>query len=197
MEDKYVREIAENIKRAAEKLKGHLIKYNPVINPEKNGIQEANLSLHFAHQCMSRDWYVFPEASNFTCCNNGNARVDLHVIVDNKYILTVEAKKLHNTTTGASLVEDFWRATTIEYKHDYNHLPHYVVLLAVTEKNDNVNWWCQSHNWINEHSTWKELAEVLERKGIVRSMEVMNDGNRNHYFLYAIEKIRVGSDETH
>ncbi len=106
-------------------------------------------------------------------------------------MLTIEAKKLHSVEKAQGIISDFKRALTLNYQHDHNHLPHYVLLLAVTEQTSNANWWCASENWDNITPTWKELAEILQRDGVITSSLPMHDAHgKTHHLLYTISKVR-------
>ncbi|MGF1724396.1 hypothetical protein [Photobacterium nomapromontoriensis] len=191
MKKKEVNQLIELINKTSCKLEEHLNIYTPVINSDKNGIHEANLTLQFAHQCLGKGWFVYPEASNVYQDSSAKKpiRLDLHVICRDEFILTVESKKLYSVDKGKELIADFKRAQSIQYPHCYNDLPHFILLLAVTESSEYENWWCQSHNWQNDTPVWQELAQILEREGMVKSSFAI-DADKTHYLLYAITQVR-------
>ncbi|MEZ8141859.1 hypothetical protein [Enterovibrio sp. FF113] len=184
--------LLEALVNTATSLEKHLRLFNPVINAEKNGIPEANLITQFAHQCLNNGWFVYPETSNVVRNSHDGKpiRIDLHVICEGQFMLTVEAKKLYSIEKAQEMLSDFKRAQTLNYLHDHNNLPHHVLLLAVTEITSNANWWCASENWDNISPTWKELAEILQRDGVLTSSLPMHDAHgKTHHLLYAISEV--------
>lgn len=191
--DSVIIDVTESIKATAKELERHLKINTPVMNSDINGIPEANLTFHFSHQCLLKGWLIYPEASNFTNSDSSKARerVDLHVIDKDKFILTVEAKKFFDTTSGEKIIADFERTESIEYGHQYDHLPHYSLLLAVTEKQSWEDWWLHSQkNYTNSSSTWVNLSRILESEGMENSSCVMDDDTKKHYLLYAVKRVR-------
>ncbi|MCE0495758.1 hypothetical protein [Vibrio salinus] len=193
--DHVIKDVVDNINATAAALEQHLKVNTPVINPEKNGIQEANLTFHFASQCLQKSWLIYPEASNFSVdgrpkSRKKHARVDLHVIVENRFIMTVEAKKFFDIDSGNGLIEDFKRAQSIKYEHRFDELPHYILLLAITEKDNWEGWWRDSQIDENSSETWKDLSQILESEGIVRSSLAIDDNRKKHYLLYALKQTR-------
>lgn len=191
--DSVIRDVTESIKATAKELERHLKVNTPVMNSDINGIQEANLTFHFSHQCLLKGWLIYPESSNFTNSNSSKSRerVDLHVIDTDKFILTVEAKKFFDATSGEQIIADFERSENIEYDHQYNHLPHYSLLLAVTEKQGWEDWWLHSQkNYTNSSNTWVNLSQILEGEGMEKSSCVMDDDRKKHYLLYAVKRVR-------
>ncbi len=191
MKTELLAKLIDSIKQSSSNLEEHLKIYTPVINSDKNGIHEANLTLQFAHQCLRKGWFVYPEASNVYQNTNDKKpiRLDLHAICEGEFILTVESKKFYSADKGKELKADFERAQSIQYPHHYNNLPHFVLLLAVTESSDYENWWCQSQNWVNTTPIWKELAQILESEGMVKSSFKIN-ADKTHHLLYAIKQVR-------
>jgi hypothetical protein len=180
------------LKDTASSLEEHLQLFNPVINPEKNGIQEANLTMQFAHQCLSNGWFVYPETSNVArnSIDDKCHRIDLHVICKEQFILTVEAKKLYSVEKAKEILSDLKRARTLNYQHKHNHLPHYVLILAVTESSNNANWWCASEDWRNISPTWKELGETLQSDDmLISALPIQDAFGKTHYLLYAFQNL--------
>ncbi|WP_064603681.1 hypothetical protein [Photobacterium sp. J15] len=173
-------------------LEKHLCIYNPVMNRDKNGVPEANLTLQFAHQCLKNGWLVYPETSNIKQNTNTHnpIRVDLHVICPGQFMLTVESKKFYSSEKGKEIISDYTRAQSIEYCHKHDSLPHFVLMLAITENSDYEDWWRKSENWNNESETWKELAGILQSDRMVKSSLPMHEDKKTHHLLYAISKVR-------
>lgn len=179
------------IRDTAVRLEAHLNIYNPAMNNERNGIPEANLTVHFAHQCLRRDWLVYPEASNVSHNTDSQnpIRVDLHVICEGQFILTVESKKFHSVEKAKEIISDYQRAQSLHYPHQYKDLPHYVLLLAITEDPNYENWWCNSENWYNNAPVWKELANILQNGDMAVSSFPMHTDEKTHHLLYAMSKV--------
>lgn len=104
-----VEEINSLVVGAAESLARCLHEYWPVVNPNTNGLQEANLSTHLSSQAMNFGFFAYPEASN-AVISHGHSRLDL-LLLSPKIAVLVEAKKLYSAEKTEELVADFEKSS--------------------------------------------------------------------------------------
>jgi hypothetical protein len=143
-----------------------LAHYWPVINAGVNGLQEANLTYHFAAECLRRRMHVYPEASH-GAPSNGHRRFDLLVIDPNHTPNTtfiVETKKLFSSGKAREIVDDidkilsFERAISSTDKASIPLEKRVGVLLAITQREDVAEWWCDPYPY---GSGWDRLRDKL------------------------------------
>ena len=165
--------------------------YWPVINPEFNGLQEANVTFHFAAHAMQDGLHVFPEASNANTMH-GHSRIDLLVrgVLDSDEIaVLVEAKKLFSAEKAAEMNKDYNKILGFEFvKPVLQRAPFrdvkrtYGVLLAITQNTANMEWWCSPYPW--SQRSWSDLSVNLANACDKGSFKI--DCANDQYILFAI-----------
>lgn len=188
----YIKVITDLVEASAGSLERGLQEYWPVVFPEKNGLQEANLTTHLASEALIRGFFAYPQASNADT-GIGHSRVDLMLLRDvgaTKLALLVEAKKLYSPEKAMELVYDFEKLSRFRFVNDAPHpsldqdTAKYGMLLAITTSEGNMEWWNQPYEW-DSGASWDKLKVVLE-KAIRRSSMKLSVRNRPQFILYAI-----------
>ena len=188
-----VNEIINLVTKSKYSLEKSLSKYWPVVNPEKNGLQEINLTMHIAAMALSNEMMIYPEASDNNT-ENGNKRVDLLVKgkVDNKpAFILFESKKLFSAEKAGEMVSDLEKMRNFKYvvsdvstENDTKGMDKYYVLLALTVSDDIKDWWCEPAQYDMDNNDWDKLREKLletDTKGFV-DVNAM----QRQYVLYAV-----------
>jgi len=160
--------------------------YWPVANPERNGLQEANLTYHFAAQCLAAGLYVYPEASHGQI-SDGHKRVDLLVrgsIGSQNASIIVESKKLFSSEKAASMAGDIEKINGFVFPDlPPPNEPVYGLLLAITENPENAEWWDQPYECGID--SWDFLMKSLARmKAVTRVLSIK--AKRPQFILTAI-----------
>ncbi len=187
MSNSTVKEIESLIKSSTETLRKALGNYWPVINPDKNGIQEANLTYHLAHACMKKGLNCYPEASH-AINHEGNKRVDLLVNgkLNNKVCtFLVESKKLYSSEQALKMFDDFNKMSQFIPVNSDISAPKYAVLLAVTVSDENAEWWTTPYK--SDGKGWTELMESLEKCEMHDN--ILIETQYKQHIVYAIAKI--------
>lgn len=187
MSSSLILEIEKLIVESTKTLKKSLDNYWPVINPEKNGIQEANLTYHLAHACMNKGLFCYPEASDYTN-KEGNKRVDLLVngkLKSDSTTFLVESKKLYSSEQALRMFKDFSKMKQFSPVSNEINRPKYAVLLAVTVSLDNAEWW--NTPYLSDSKDWDALTEVLLSCEIHKHVSI--DTQYKQHIVYAITEI--------
>ncbi len=188
-----IEKIQELIKRSACSLGSAVQHYWPVINYEKNGLQESNLTIHFAAHAMGLGLHAYPEASNG---NNikGHSRVDLlvkGVLNEENISILVESKKLFSAEKAQEICNDFEKIKAFEFvrimsgEADNENTSAYGVLLAITSREVNAAWWNEPYPYDN--GSWDSLGEILKIANVKGFFEI--PCHQSQYILYAIYKL--------
>ncbi|MGR4068636.1 hypothetical protein [Billgrantia sp. C5P2] len=189
-----LQEVEKLLMAAIQSLEEGLEEYWPVINPDKNGLQEANLTTHLAHQALISGFYAYPQASNANI-QTGHSRVDLLLLrkaKKTKIIVFVEAKKLFSSEKALELVSDFEKICRFHFVQDRLQqddgldVIKYGVLLAITTSSANKEWWDHPYDW-DSGASWDKLKGVIESAGIRSSVTL--PVRRNQHVLYAIYEL--------
>ena len=179
-----------------------LLQYWPVVNPESNGIQEANLTLHLASVALNLGFSAFPEASNGDF-HQGHSRADLLLInrdENMKMAILVEAKKLYSAQKATEMASDFEKMVEFKFVPDKggkslednlkNHK--YGLLLAITQHEDYLDWWEKPYEY-DSGGSWDLLKDVIKaakKRGVIKMPNL-----DYQYVLYAIFQLPAdGSD---
>jgi len=186
--------IRDLVRQSADALQEAVKHHWPVINPELNGLQESNLTLHFAARALSAGLHVYPEASNHNVVD-GHSRVDLFVkgqLSGNNVTISVESKKLYSAGKAAEMWADYQKMQTFEFaKTNAANLENgkdglrFGVLLAVTADVRNKDWWVEPYAY--DGKSWDMLADVLAQAFDKGSYEIT--GLYPQYLLYAVFKL--------
>lgn len=182
-----IEEINGLVVEAAKSLKRCLDEYWPVVNPDSNGLQEANLTTHLATQAMSNGFFAYPEASNADI-SFGHSRADM-LLLSPKMAVLVEAKKLYSAEKAGELVADFRKIERFSFVGDDSQsfpaaeIPKYGLLLAITTSKANMEWWNEPYDW-DSGASWDKLKAVLETAVLRSSVELSL--KRTQYVLYAV-----------
>ena len=188
----YLKAIIDLVEASARSLEKGLHEYWPVIFPEKNGLQEANLTTHMASEALNRRFFAYPQASNADI-SLGHSRVDLmllRAIGKSRLAILVEAKKLYSPEKAGELVGDFEKISRFRFVNDSPHqsigtkITRYGVLLAITTDAANKEWWNQPYEW-DCGASWDRLKAVLEKASLRSSIE-FSVRDRTQYILYAV-----------
>lgn len=188
----HLKVIAELVDASVKSLEAGLQEYWPVVFPEKNGLQEANLTTHLASQAISHGFFVYPQASNGDI-SLGHSRLDLMLLRASgaaKLALLVEAKKLYSPEKAGEMVSDFEKISRFQFVTDTPHrnlgpeVERYGMLLAVTTDVSNMQWWNEPYEW-DSGGSWDKLKAVLEKASLRSSVEFAAR-NRPQYILYAV-----------
>lgn len=178
---------------AAESLARSLKLYWPVVNPDKNGLQESNLTTHLASQALKSGFNVYPQASNADLAK-GHSRIDLLLLgstPQNKIAVLVEAKKLYSAEKAGEMVSDYEKICSFQfvkdkYGCDVNaNTQKIALLLAITEKPENSSWWEAPYEC--KSGGWNALKSVLDAADARKSIHLK--AAREQYVLYAAFKI--------
>ncbi|MCQ6256688.1 hypothetical protein [Pseudomonas sp. Q11] len=163
----------------------------PVVNPERNGLQESNLTIHFAARALQEGLHVYPEASNHNTVE-GHSRVDLLVkgsLAGTELTILVESKKLFSAGKAAEMHADYWKMCEFVYARtqDANleqkiHALRFGLLLAVTASVQNKDWWIEPYPY--DGKSWDALAGVLAKACDKGSYEIA--GLYPQHILYAV-----------
>lgn len=184
--------IIDLVEASARSLEKGLHAYWPVVFPENNGLQEANLTTHMASEALSRGFFAYPEASNANT-SSGHSRVDLMLLRGTgqpKLAILVEAKKLYSSEKAGEMLSDFEKISRFQFVDDSRHvriesqMTKYGVLLAITTSAANRAWWDQPYEW-DSGASWDRLKAVLEQASYRSSIE-FNVCDRPQYILYAV-----------
>ena len=187
--------IKELVEASAKSLERGLREYWPVVNPDKNGLQESNLTTHLASEALRRGLFAFPQASNADSAF-GHSRADLMLLDTNgaqKMVLLVEAKKLYSPEKAGEMVSDFEKMSRFKFVTDSpdtdigDGVAKYGMLLAITTDPSNMQWWNQPYDW-DCGASWDKLKSVIEMANLKSSIE-FSVRNRSQYILYAVFKM--------
>ncbi|KMQ74054.1 hypothetical protein Msub_10225 [Marinobacter subterrani] len=168
-----------------------LEEYWPVVNPDKNGLQEANLTTHLAHKALNSGFYAYPQASN-AHFEAGHSRVDLLLIRKTERIKTavlVEAKKLYSSEKALELVSDFEKIRRFRFVPDRIQkgadleTVKYGLLMAITTSSANMEWWNDPYDW-DFGASWDKLKAIIETAALRSSVTL--PARRHQYVLYAV-----------
>lgn len=182
--------IREFISLSAGSLGEAIQHYWPVINYEKNGLQESNLTIHFAVHAMGAGLHAYPEASNGNY-TDGHSRVDLLVrgLLDQDYVtILIESKKLFSAEKAQDICRDYAKIKAFEFVRRTNEETRksestaYGVLLAITSRESNAAWWQKPY--LYDDGAWDNLGTILKGAGDRGVFEV--SGLQHQYILYAI-----------
>ncbi|MGO5000121.1 hypothetical protein [Oceanisphaera sp. W20_SRM_FM3] len=185
-----IEDINRMVVDAAKSLEMSLHKYWPVVNPNNNGLQEANLTIHLASQAMNHGFFAYPEASNADTCH-GHSRLDL-LLISPKVAVLVEAKKLYSAEKAGEMVDDFGKIKRFSFLDDDKKgfmlatIPKYGLFLAITDDKKKMEWWNEPYDWVSG-SSWDKLKTVLETAVLRTSIEL--SAKRPQYVLYAVFEI--------
>lgn len=194
--DQHKQFIQRLVEASVQSLAGSIGQYWPVVNPERNGLQEANLVTHLAAVGLAKGGYAYPEASNGNT-ELGHSRIDLLLLwqmEQARLALLVEAKKLFSADKAAELVSDFEKMQRFAFVRDGQlesfQAPQamYGLLMAVTTSAENSRWWEDPYEW-DAGASWDRLKEVLEQAGIRAAIKL--EGPRPQYILYALYRLNA------
>lgn len=163
----------------------------PVVNPERNGLQESNLTIHFAARALQEGLHVYPEASNHNT-DDGHSRVDLLVkgrLAGTDLTILVESKKLFSAGKAAEMYADYGKMckfvstetqdASLEREIDALR---FGLLLAITASVHNKDWWIEPYSY--DGKSWDALAGVLTEACEKGSYEIA--GLYPQHILYAV-----------
>lgn len=178
------------VESAARSFERGLDVYWPVVNPDKNSLQEANLTLHFGCAALNAGLHVYPEASNSDVLG-GHSRIDLLVfgdILGEQSAVLVEAKRLYSSEKAAELVSGYNKILKFAFVEDGSTANNSVfkrfgLLLALTTREEDAKWWRQPYKY-DYGASWDALMDVLESSRESNYIEI--NARRKQYLLYAV-----------
>ncbi|WP_460044449.1 hypothetical protein [Pseudomonas sp. S2_H01] len=186
--------IKDLVRQSAEALQDAVQHHWPVVNPERNGLQESNLTIHFAARALSAGLHVYPEASNHNVVD-GHSRVDLFVkgqIGGNDVAILVESKKLFSAGKAAEMHADYQKMQNFQFANSQGAnlekeqgCLRLGVLLAVTADVNNKDWWIEPYPY--DGRSWDRLAGVLTKACDKGSYEIT--GLYPQHILYAVFRL--------
>lgn len=164
--------------------------YWPVVNPDENGLQEANLTTHLASEALARGFYAYPEASN-AAFDAGHSRIDLLLlgkVKQSSLAILIEAKKLYSAEKARELVLDYEKISRFQFVPDGERgypgieASRYGLLLAITTDPEYMEWWNEPYGY-DAGASWDSLKVVIERADLRASVTLA--ARRPQYVLYA------------
>lgn len=178
--------INEILNETRDALEAAINSYWPVVNPEKNGLQEANLTFYFAAQCLSHGMHVYPEASHGDS-SQGHRRVDLLVrgrAGSDNAVFLVESKKLYSAEKAREIASDIRKICEFGFTDSVaSGEAVFGVILAITVNPEIAEWWAAPYECSTE--SWNMLARMLcDTKSITAVHEI--DARYKQYMLLAV-----------
>lgn len=175
---------------SAESLERGLQAYWPVVNPDSNGLQEANLTTHLASEALARGFHAYPQASN-AAFDAGHSRIDLLLlgkVEQSRLAILIEAKKLYSAEKARELVSDYKKISRFQFVpdgergHPCAETIKYGLLLAITTDPEYMAWWNEPYDY-DAGASWDSLKGVIERADLRASVTLA--ARRPQYVLYA------------
>lgn len=184
-------EIVNLVKSASDSLEKSLSQYWPVVNPDKNGLQEINLTMHVAAKALESEMMIYPEASHNTE-GDGHKRIDLLVkgdIEGKQSFILFESKKLYSAEKAHKMASDLDKMEKFELVDsdiftNNNNYNKYFTLIALTVREDIKDWWCKPGQYDNDNNDWDKLREKLLKTDTKGFFEIK--AMRKQYVLYAV-----------